>query len=46
MFAICGARGDLSTTSDGPAVDYKITEISNDEKTYYYRPLGKLSSCV
>ena len=28
MFAICGARGDLSTTSNGPAVDYEKTEIS------------------
>src|SRR5882762_3468999 len=43
MFAICGARGDLSTTPNGPAVDYENTEIANDENTYYYRPSGKLS---
>ena len=46
MFAICGARGDLSTTPNGPAVDYEITEISNDENTFYYRPSGKLFFCV
>ncbi|KAH9983216.1 hypothetical protein BJV74DRAFT_894942 [Russula compacta] len=38
MFTICGARGDLSTTPNGPAVDYETTEIANDENTYYYRP--------
>ena len=46
MFAICGARGDLSTTPNGPAVDYENTEIANDQNTYYYRPEGKLSFCV
>jgi hypothetical protein len=46
MFAICGARGDLSTTPNGPAVDYENTEIASDENTYYYRPSGKLSFCV
>ena len=46
MFAICGARGDLSTAPNGPAVDYENTEIANDESTYYYRPEGKLSSCL
>ena len=46
MFAICGARGDLSTTSNGPAVDYEKTEIGADEPTYYYRPSGKHSFCV
>ena len=46
MFAICGARGHLSTTSNGPAVDYEKTEIAADENTYYYRPSGKLSFCV
>jgi hypothetical protein len=44
MFSICGARGDLSTTPNGPAVDYENTEITID--TYYYRPSGKLSFCV
>ena len=46
MFAICGARGHLSTAPDGPAVDYEDTEIANDQSTYYYRPSGKLSFCV
>ena len=46
VFAICGAGGDLSTTPNGPAVDYENTEIANDENTYYYRPSGKLSFCV
>ena len=41
MFAICGARGDLSTAPNGPAVDYENTEIANDENTYYYRPSGE-----
>jgi hypothetical protein len=46
IFAISGARGDLSATPNGPAVDYENTEIANDENTYYYRPSGKLSFCV
>ena len=46
MFAICGARADLSTTSNGPAVDYENTEIGDDENTYYHRPSGKLSFCM
>jgi hypothetical protein len=46
MFTICGARGDLLTTSDGPFVDYNKTEIADGENTYYYRPSGKLSFCV
>ena len=45
MFAICGTRGELSTTPNGPAVDYEITEIG-DQNKYYYRPLGKLSFFV
>ena len=44
LFAICGAHGDLSTTSNGPAVDYENTEM--DENIYYYRPSGNLSFCV
>jgi hypothetical protein len=42
MFAICGVRGDLSRTPNGPLVDYESTEIANDENTYYYQPEGKL----
>ena len=44
MFAICGARGDLCTTPNGPAVAYEDAEIANDK--YYYRPSGKLSFCA
>ena len=46
MFAICGARGDLLTTPNGPAVNYEDTEIANEKNPYYYRPSGKLSFCV
>jgi hypothetical protein len=46
MFAICGARGDLCTTPNGPAVAYEDTEIANEKNKYYYRPSGKLSFCV
>jgi hypothetical protein len=46
MFAICGARGKLSTTFNGPAVDYENTEIADEESTYYYQPSGKLSICM
>jgi hypothetical protein len=46
MIAICGARSDLSTTPNGPAVDYEKPKIANDQNTYYYRPSGKLSFCV
>jgi hypothetical protein len=43
MFTICGARGDLSTTLEGPCVDYDRTEIANADNRYYYRPSGRLS---
>ena len=46
MFAICGAKGVLSTTPNGTVVDYEKAEIANDENIYYYRPSGKLSFCV
>ena len=46
MFTICGAPGDLSTTREGPPVDYDRTEFADAEDTYYYRPSGKLSFCV
>jgi len=43
MFCICGARGDLSATPDGPPVDYDSTSFSD---VYYYNPSGKISYCV
>ena len=35
MFTICGARGGLLTTPNGPSVDYEKTEFSDAENTYY-----------
>jgi hypothetical protein len=46
VFAVCGARGDLSTTPRGRPVDYDRTEFADDENTYYYWPSGELSFCV
>ena len=46
MFAICGARGDLSTTPNGRPVDYDKTTIADNENTYYHRALGKLPFCA
>jgi len=43
MFCICGARGDLSATPDGPPVDYDSTSFSD---VYYYNPSGKFSYCM
>lgn len=39
MFSICGARGDLSATLDGPPVNYD--NLSLAEHTYYYHPSGQ-----
>ncbi|KAH9980904.1 hypothetical protein BGW80DRAFT_1267112 [Lactifluus volemus] len=38
MFAICGARGDLSTTPEGPYVNYDRTEFADAETRCYYWP--------
>ncbi|KAH9965169.1 hypothetical protein BC827DRAFT_1126222 [Russula dissimulans] len=38
VFAVSGARGDLSTTPRGPPVDYDRTDFADDENTYYYWP--------
>ena len=45
MFSICGARGDLSATPDGPPVDYNSTELA-DNVIYYYKPLGEVFHCM
>jgi hypothetical protein len=42
MFSICGARGHLSVTPDGPPVDYEALVTANN--TYYYESSGKLKS--
>jgi hypothetical protein len=46
IFTISGARGDLSTTLEGPYVDYDRTEVADDENRCYYWPSGKLRFCV
>ncbi|KAI9465246.1 hypothetical protein BJY52DRAFT_1220925 [Lactarius psammicola] len=43
MFSICGARGDLSATPDGPPVDYNSTELADDDVVYYYKPSALIS---
>ncbi|KAH9174872.1 hypothetical protein EDB89DRAFT_1948327 [Lactarius sanguifluus] len=40
MYSICGARGDLYATLDGPPVDYDSTALANDA-IYYYKPSGE-----
>ncbi|KAH8994516.1 hypothetical protein EDB92DRAFT_1943830 [Lactarius akahatsu] len=40
MYCICGARGDLYATLDGPPVDYDSTALANDAM-YYYKPSGE-----
>ena len=35
MFAICGARGDLSTTPNGRPVDYDKTAIADNENILF-----------
>ncbi|KAH9036197.1 hypothetical protein EDB85DRAFT_2288402 [Lactarius pseudohatsudake] len=40
MYSICGARGDLYATLDGPPVDYDSTALA-DDAMYYYKPSGE-----
>ncbi|KAI9566899.1 hypothetical protein HD554DRAFT_2315281 [Boletus coccyginus] len=41
MFSICGARGDLSATPDGPPVDYDLeSDKTSFFDAYYYNPSG------
>ena len=44
MFCICGARGDLSETPNGPPVDYDRTSLA--EVPYYYNPSHKFYYCT
>jgi hypothetical protein len=44
MFSICGARGHLSATPDGPPVDYDTTSLA--DVIYYYSPSGRVSCCM
>ena len=43
MFAICGARGDISTTPDGQPVNYDDI-LLEDDANLYYTPSGKFPS--
>ena len=40
MFAICGARGDISMTPNGPPVNYDDI-LLEDDANLYYTPSGK-----
>jgi hypothetical protein len=40
-FTICGARGDLLRSHNGPIVDYETTSINDVIGPYYYHPTGK-----
>jgi hypothetical protein len=39
LFAICGVRGDISLTANGPPVNYDSDVLAND---YYFTPQGRL----
>ena len=41
MYSICGARGDLSATPDGPSVAYNTTSLA-DVIDLYYNPSGEV----
>ena len=42
-FAICGVRGDLSATPNGPPVDYDSISIAGPiAEAYYYTPQGNI----
>ena len=43
MFAICGARGDISMTPDGPPVNYDDI-LLEDSANLYYTPSGNFPS--
>ena len=42
LFAICGVRGDLATTPNGPPVDYDTSTLSNMAEAYYFIPQGNI----
>ncbi len=41
MYSICGARGGLSATPDGPSVAYNTTSLA-DVIDLYYNPSGEV----
>ena len=42
-FTICGARGHLLQSHEGPIVDYDATSINYIVGPYYYEPNGRFS---
>lgn len=42
IFSICGVRGDLATTPNGPPVEYDNSTLDNMDETYYFVPEGNV----
>ena len=42
IFTICGVRGDLATTPNGPPVDYDTSTLDNIDEAYYFIPEGNI----
>lgn len=40
LFTICGVRGDLATTPNGPPVDYDTSTLDDIGEAYYFIPEG------
>ena len=40
LFTICGVRGELTTTPNGPPVDYDTSTLDNMDEAYYFAPEG------
>ncbi|EDQ99804.1 uncharacterized protein LACBIDRAFT_334685 [Laccaria bicolor S238N-H82] len=40
VFTVCGVRGDLSTTPNGPPVDYDTSTLDNLDERYFFVPEG------
>jgi hypothetical protein len=41
VFTICGARGHLLHSHNGPIVNYATISINNISGPYYYQPTGE-----
>lgn len=42
IFTICGIRGDLATTPNGPPVDYDTSTFDNIDEAYHFIPEGNI----
>ena len=42
IVTICGVRGDLATTPNGPPVDYDTRTLDNMDEAYYFVPEGNI----